>query len=204
MKSTILFTTLSVLLLAGSAWAAHPDAAPRYAVTRVQIEEVQKLAHEVEGLSRAVHRGAERSAHHRSYREERALTRLHELEDSARHFHRQVETYGQSFLHTEADFRDLRRAYARASYAMRDAHTIRKVTREFDRLSDAMYELEMYAEDLFDRLRPANRRYRDRSHRNRDYRDRRDWDGDSDSDFRRGRARIVLPRVRVSWDWLDR
>lgn len=196
MKSTVLFTTLSTLLLAGSAWAAHPEVGSRYVSTRIQIEEVRKLAHEVEDRSRVVHRSAERRAHHRSHREEQGLLRLHELEERARHFHRQVETYGESFLHTEADFRALRRAYSRAAYAMHDLHAFRRVEREFNRLSDAMYELEMYAEDLFDRMRPANRRYRHRRDRHRD------WNDDSDGHARRGRARIVLPRVRVSWDWL--
>ncbi|MCP4200452.1 MAG: hypothetical protein GY769_00785 [bacterium] len=93
----------------------------------------------------------------------------------------------------------MRRAYSRAAFTMHDVHAFRKIGREFDRLSDAMYDLEMNAEDLLGRVRPAHRRYRD-------------WDGDSDSDSdsdryrpRRSRrhARIVLPRVRVSWDWLD-
>lgn len=195
MKSKTTLTALSLILVAGAAWAAHPEADRGNAAIRHQVEEVQKLAHEVEDRARLVHRSAERSAHHRSHREARALVRLHELEEQARHFHAEVESYGQSFHHTEADFRELRRAYSRAAYAMHNLHAFRNVNRQFDRLSDAMYELEMYAEDLFDRVRPASRRYRDRHDR--------DWNGDHRRRDR-GHARIVLPRVRVSWDWLNR
>ncbi len=193
MKTRILFTAASVALLAvlpaPAAWAAHETRG--YASTRYQVEEVQKLAHLVEDRARRVHRSAERFAHHRDdrrdFREERALVRLHELEERAEHFHRQIERYRQNINRTEGDFGELRRAFTRAAYAMNDLHAFGRVNREFDRLSDAMYDLEMYAEDLFDRARPANRRYR--QHRR----------------YPRSshRARIVLPRVRVSWDWLE-
>ena len=191
MKHKIFFTTLSALLVTGAAWAAHPEGERAYTVSRIQVEEVQKLAREVENRARGVHRGAERYANHGDYREQQALARLHELETRARHFHFQVKRYEQNINHAEADFRDLRRAYSRASYAMHDLHAFRKIDRQLDRLSDAMYELEMYAGDLFYGARPTNYRYRHRQ-----YRDwYRDWDDDSDSHWRRSRrrARIVLP-----------
>ena len=196
-KKATAFAALPLLLIAGAAWGAHPEVYRARPSLAERVERVQVLAHEVEDRARQVHRSAERLAHHRDYREERALVRLHELEDLARHFHSQVERYGQSFRHSEGDFRALRRAYSRAAYAVHDLHAYDRVDRQFDRLSDAMYELEMYAADLFYGTRV--------SHRHRRYRHDRDWDSDSDSDsdYRRGRARIVLPRVRVGWDWLD-
>lgn len=192
MKAIVFFTTALVALVSSPiAWAAHPETYRGYQVTRGQLEEVQRLAHEVEDRARLVHRAAERLAHHGDRREERALVQLHELEEQARHFHRQVERNRQNVGHTERDFRRLRQAYSRVAYTMHDLHAYGRVDREFDRLSDAMYDLEMYAEDLFDRVRPAHRRYGDR-------RDRHDWNHRS-----RGRShgRIALPRGRVVWDW---
>lgn len=189
MKTTVFFTTAFVALLSSPiAWAAHPETNRGYQVTRGQVEEVQKLAHEVEDRARLVHRAAERLAHHGDFREEKALARLHELEEQAGHFHRQVERNRQNVGHTEGDFRELRQAYSRAAYTMHDLHAYGKIDREFDRLSDAMYDLEMYAGDLFDRGRPAHRRYSDRDR----------W-----GDRSRGRShgRVAVPRVRLSWNW---
>jgi chromosome segregation ATPase len=189
MKTTVFFSTALIALLSSPvAWAAHSETNRGYRATWSQVEEVQRLAHEVEDRSRLVHRSAERLAHHGDFQEERALARLHELEERAEHFHRQVERNRQNVGHTEEDFRDLSQAYRRAAYAMHDLHAFGKIDREFDRLSDAMYDLEMYAEDLFDQARPAHRRYRDRGY----------WDHRS-----RGRShgRVAVPRLRLSWDW---
>ena len=192
MKTTIFLTVASIaLFIVPDAKAAHSETNRRLESPRYRIEEVQKLAHEVEDRARLVHRSAERFVHHGDIREERALVRLHELEEQATHFHRQVERYRRNVGHTESDFRELRQAYTRAAYAMHGLHAFGKIDREFDRLSDAMADLEMYTEGLFGIGRPAHRRYGDRQ--------------DERYDRRRqhGRARIVLPRVRVSWNWFD-
>ena len=186
MKTTIFFTVASLaLLMAPDARAAHPENR-RYTGTRYRVEEVQKLAHRVEDRARLVHRSAERFAHHRDFREEKALVRLHELEEQARHFHRQVERNRQSVRHTEEDFRVLSQAYTRAAYAMHDLHAFGRIDREFNRLSDAMFDLEVAAEDLFGRNRRVHIRYRDREY----------------GSHERVRVRIAFPRVRASWNWL--
>ena len=194
MKTKNLFIVVSAaLLLAPDARAAHSDTNRRLEDTQDRVEEVQKLAHQVKDRARVVHRSAERLAHHGDSREERILVRLHELVEQAGHFHRQVERYRQNVGHLAGDFRELRRAYTRAAYAMHDLHAFGRIDREFDRLSDAMYDLEMYAEDLFGRGRPARRRYDDRDYgrHHRTYRS------------QRSQARGVVPRVRVVWNWFD-
>lgn len=182
MKIKVILTVFSALLVAAGAWADSDRYKHRYAIDPYELKKVQKLAHEVEDRARYVHRSAERYAHHGSYREEKALLALHELEDRAKHFHRQAERYRQNFNHTQGDFRELQRAFLRTSYAMHDAHAFAKIEREFDRLTDAMCDLEIYAEDLFGRSRHARYRNNGRS---------RGWVG----------ARVDLPRFRVRWGW---
>ena len=194
MRTKVMFTVVAGLLAAGGAWAAHPGTNRRHGVERSQVEAVQRLAHEVEDRARLVHRSAERLAHHGDYREEQALVRLHELEDRARHFHGQVERYGWDLGHTEADFGELSRAYDRAAYAMYGLHAFDTVDRQFEGLSDAMYELESYAGDLFYGPRWSHR-------------DRHDRDDDRDrakGRHERGHARVVVPRGRASWEWFGR
>ncbi len=192
MRTIIIFTVASVaLLMAPDARAAHSDTNRRFEDVRYPVERVQKLTHLVESRARSVHRSAERFVHHGDLREERALERLHELEEQAGHFHRQVERYRGNVGHAEGDFRELRQAYTRAAYSIHDLHAFGRIDREFDRLSDAMYDLEMYAEDLFGRadLRtPAHRRYDRRGYRSR-------------YGSYRSQGRVVLPRVRVYWNW---
>lgn len=204
MKAKHFITAVSaVLFMAGSAHAAYPERGHRYRPVSYELAEVQKLAHRVEDRAEEAFCEAERFAYYGGFRERQALVRLRELDQRATHFHRQVEHYRQNFNHTEDDFRALQRAFARASYALQSAHTSRRVRIEFRQLSDAMYELEMYAEGLFDRnRRTQQRRYRDRRHPRWGHGDDSDWDSDSDRRDRR-RVRIAFPRVRVGWDWLN-
>lgn len=172
----------SALLLAAGAWGAHPEP--------YRAKDIRLLAHELEDAARAVHRAAERAAHHADRREARALVALHELEDEARRFHRRVEIPRWLPYRSRADFGALERAYFRAARDMHDLHAFEPVNRQFFRVTDAFYEL-AYAVDGV--------RYRRHRGRGVHYRDR-DWDSDSDSDSYRGR-RHARPGLRVDGEW---
>ncbi len=191
MKTRTILTVFAALLVSAAGLRADDDSdrygrryEPRYGINAYQLDKVQRLAHEVEDRARYVHRSAERYAHHGTHREERALLAFRELESRARHFHRQVERYRQDFRHTRGDFLELQRAFANASHATHGAHAFGKINREFRRLTDAMIDLEIYADELFGPSRDAHYRNRTRSRLN----------GWYDNRYER-------PRLRFRWQW---
>jgi len=69
------------LLLAGTAYADHNE--PDRSVRPERAFDVRVIAHELEDAATVLHRRAEKTAHHPSYSEERALRQLHALEERA-------------------------------------------------------------------------------------------------------------------------
>jgi hypothetical protein len=100
-----------------------------------------KLAHELERATHHVHERAGRSAHHRDWREVRALRALHRLDERVRHFHRQVEQ-GWSPAHTSNDFERVRSAFRDADARLHGLHANGHVQRDFDRVARIVRDLE--------------------------------------------------------------
>lgn len=150
------------ILAAAGARADRFEAQPTGDTIGYELEEIRDLALKVESRARSVRIAAERRLPEGDDREDRqALDRLWELEGSAARFHAQVDRERRSPGAAEDDFYAVQRAYVRANRAMRSIAGRRNVDRRFDRLSDAMYELEMYAVDLFTRIQLASQRDRD-------------------------------------------
>jgi hypothetical protein len=139
------------------------------------------LAYDVEKSARRVHKAAERMAHHGTYREQRALQRMHELDRQARNFRRVVERrafYARDVRHAHLD---LQQAFRDARFAMRQLHAFRPIEREFDRLDRAMNRLDLRYDTLLAGVRRDRRGPRDH-HR-----------------VRVGRAHSTV-RIGTSWD----
>lgn len=142
-KIALLFA-LASLAVAPVAWAEHDDEIRGRRVDRgnYRLERIQALAHEVDEAARAVNRAAYYGRHHFTWRERRALDRLDELAEAARHFHTQIERYPYATRHTAADYRRLLMAYDRAEDTLYDLHAYRRVLRRFESLGALIDELD--------------------------------------------------------------
>ena len=145
MKTKTLIPILSLAVAAAAvlpAMAAH-DVRPRERVApSTRRADVAVIAHKIEKQSRKVHRLAERYSHHRSFLENKALERLHILEDEARRFHGRVENARVPRRVVERDFHKLLRAFYRAEDGLHWMHAYDVVDREFDRLAVFVEDLE--------------------------------------------------------------
>lgn len=118
---------------------------------RYEMDEVRELAGKLEDRSRSVRRAAERLDDD-SRAGRRALEELFLLEARAAFLTHEMGRFGRDASSTARDFREVQRAYVRAARSLGEVDGWQKVNLEFDRLSDAMFELEMYAVDLLTRL----------------------------------------------------
>ncbi|MCI0414255.1 hypothetical protein L0222_15860 [bacterium] len=134
MKKTpiVAILVVTVFFVVSSAGADHP--------TR-DFRSLVPLAHELELVARHVHKEGERQAHHGNRREAYALNRLHRLNESAAHFHDEVERYSRNPRHTESDFRVLVNTYYEARYAMRGLHAFDHLYDDFDQVTRLMRRL---------------------------------------------------------------
>lgn len=132
----------ALIILAASLIVALPAAArhPGYD----DMEEVKRLAHEVDRAARHLHRSAEAEAHHFDRRESYALEHLHFLEDAARHFHAEVERYYRDPRHTERDFHRLYAAYRDAVDTFGFLHAYDHLYRDLRRVERPMERLAAY------------------------------------------------------------
>lgn len=135
---TSLFLAMVGTILSGSVHAGHPDP--------VQMAQVKQMAHQLETDAALAHQEAERYAHHGDYAEQWALTDLHRLAESARHFHQQVESYFQNPQHTESDFIQLNRDFENAQRSFRYLHAYSYVQYLFDRMVQTVYQLRWFYE----------------------------------------------------------
>ena len=127
-----------LLLVAGLLTTVVPAAAGHTERT----PSLKYLAHELADAARYVHKTAEHSRHHYTYREKRALSTLHELDRAAHHFRKQVRRHSPDPYHTGSDFEALRRIYFDAARDMRALHAYGTVTQEFRRVTDLVFQLE--------------------------------------------------------------
>lgn len=171
----ILLLAVAIGALASTAWARHPELD--------QMKRVKLIAHDLETAARQVHRAAERDAHHLSWREEKALRALHDLEDRARHFHHEVKRYYRDPRHTEADYRALLFSYERAAEGMHYLHARRHVERGFYRVHELVTDLRYFYEGP----RRGHGRYRGRYDRHHGH--------------DRGEIRVYRPRFDFRWNW---
>ncbi|MFQ5527422.1 MAG: hypothetical protein ACE5GX_14300 [Thermoanaerobaculia bacterium] len=148
-------------LIAVGAQATHLGAVETRDPIGYELDEVRDLAFKVESRARSVRRVAEWVAESTEREDREALDRLRDLEQALASFQAEVERRRQSPAIAEDGFRAVQHTYVRAARAIKGLTGQRVVDREFDRLSDAMYELEMYAVDLLTRLRLADARDRD-------------------------------------------
>lgn len=107
---------------------------------------VKRLAHQIENQARHVHQMAEQNAHHGDWWEERALRDLHVLENSATHFHAQVESWWSEPSHTRHDYERLVRDYRTARRSFRYLHAYRHIVGDFRELGYLIEELQSYYE----------------------------------------------------------
>lgn len=128
--------SIAVLLISGSVSAGHPQPG--------QMNQVKQLAHQLEIDATQAHREAERYAHHGDYREQQALANLHRLEESAEHFHNEIESNWQNPSHTEDDFIRLNQAYAIAQRTFRDLHAYSNVQSLFERMTQTLGSLNWF------------------------------------------------------------
>jgi hypothetical protein len=77
-----------------------------------------------------------------TYREERALRRLHELQRETRQFRRDLWRYGAWSFRVRNDYDDLQRAFRRARAATASFHPFRRHRVGFDRITDSMLRLD--------------------------------------------------------------
>lgn len=138
MKKALTATTFLILsfAFAGSALATHPEAG--------QMEKVKYLAHDLYTRANYLYDRSARYTRYASYEEHEALEDLERLSEGAHHFYEQVGRYYREPRHTEADFRNLARAYRAASYSVHDLRTYRRYYREFQSLAATMDELAYY------------------------------------------------------------
>ena len=99
------------------------------------------VAYDVEQSARSIHRLAERTTHRRVARDQRALRRLHELDDEARDFRRALSRFGPYSGRVRVEYRELQRAFTRAQQTFRGVRTSRVVVRDFRELSYMMDDL---------------------------------------------------------------
>jgi hypothetical protein len=116
------------------------------------------VAYDVEESARSIHRLAERTAHRRTARDQRALRRLHELDDEARDFRRALSRFGPYSGRVRVEYRELQRAFTRSQQTFRGIRTRRVVVREFRELAYMMDDLSYRYETRLAR-HDRNRRY---------------------------------------------
>ena len=143
--------------------------------TRAQI-----LAHELKVAAERAHDSARREGRH-DRRESRAVRALAEMEQRARHFHRQLEGTHRQPDHARADFVALADAYRDAARWVDDLDR-REPKRAFRRVGELLHELY----EIYD-YREDRRDYRDDHGRDRDEQDCDDRRGDRDDHDRHDR-----------------
>lgn len=134
--SRYVYAVLSVLVtlvMSPAAFANH--------LYEQRMDEVRSEAHQVARDANQLHAEAERYAHHGDWQEENALRALHDLDESAEHFHNQVESYYQTPYHTESDFQRLQRDYYTARATFPQLHAYSYVRQLMQRLDRSMSQL---------------------------------------------------------------
>jgi hypothetical protein len=133
--------TISKLAIAGllAAAASAPALADHRGFTRGRLLD---LALQVESSAGSLHWNAERTAHHGAYAEERALARLHALDEQARDFRATLQARGPFSPRTSRDFDDLVSVFDRARRAFPGLHARRPVEREFRSLEASVCALQ--------------------------------------------------------------
>ncbi len=139
MKMSVNAAALAVVTLAVGLLASPPLEAKN---KHKRQDPLLVLAREVESSARYAHREAERTAHHGTFREARALRRLHELEASARLFSRELRAQGPYSPYVESRFDELRQAHRAAQYSLRFLHPYPAVENEFARMGSLMSKLD--------------------------------------------------------------
>ncbi len=133
---TLLLVSASTLLPAGSALANHPQPG--------QMDQVVRLAHQLEIDTTQAHRIAEQLAHHGDWLERQALANLHSLEEAAEHFHRQADAYRADPRHTESDWIRLNQAFNTAQATFRNLHAYAQVQALISRMTSTMSQLRWF------------------------------------------------------------
>lgn len=105
-----------------------------------------EAAHHVHELAAALHHEAEGDAHHRTYWEGVALSRLHAFEESAAHFHAQVERFHQDPAHTHNDYLTLLASFEEARRWMPYLHARHGIEHRFDDVAVALGGLRAFYE----------------------------------------------------------
>jgi len=100
------------------------------------------LAHEIENSASRAHRYAEADSRYRGPSENRFLLTLHELEESAGHFHDQIESRNSNPSHTVGDYLQVKRLYEQADRLLHIVHASRRVSDELYRMDQMMREME--------------------------------------------------------------
>jgi len=123
-------------LLSSPLYAGHPQVN--------QMDDVNRLAHEMHMKSEHVHKVAERYVHHGDSYEAQAITLLHNLHKAAEHFHNTVEEFIVEPRHTEKDYLKLMRAFLVAQRKRVFLHGKLHVQKDFNKMENTMQTLMAY------------------------------------------------------------
>jgi hypothetical protein len=115
--------------------------------------------YDLEESTRDVVRHVARRTRHVTYREERALRRLHELQRETRQFRRDLWRHGAWSFRVRNDYEDLQRAFRRARQATASIHPFRRHRVGFGQITDAMRRLDYAYERRLAFYRRHNRRH---------------------------------------------
>ena len=157
---------LATIVLILAFWAFPAAAGQRHHVSRdgqvhrhAEDARLPALAQQLVRATHSVHQRAEKGAHHRSWREARALRSLHRLDDAASRFYARV---GRGQGPSPSDVRRLVQAYRGAERRFHSLRARRRVEREFERAGRMVQQLErVYAK----RSHPRADRYAHRATR---------------------------------------
>jgi aminoglycoside phosphotransferase len=127
---------IGVLTATPPVWAHRPE--------QRQMAHIEALARQLDDAAHHVHVAAERTGHQNTPEEAYALRKLHQLDNRASQFEREVRRRYHNPRRTEADFEWVKNTFREAKYAFRYLHAFRHVRSDLDQVERLVFRLDDY------------------------------------------------------------